>query len=225
MIKSLSSTITSPFQYVYPGQGDFTENPRLGLVSLLTCYGVKKADEFVEALVDYVKGDFFALLTLISLLEGPGLTQLCACIKLALGIPYKKVKQELTDLLPNDLAIDYTETLDKISDVNSLVSVLAYFGYPNIIVNDLLDHRRFLASLAVLEPGVAEELTALLNDDLLFFLLKFIARITKTDLLRSKLATKKLSSYLSRSLALGALGQDIQQDSYFVYVSALQASS
>lgn len=225
MIPSLSSLPTKAFRYVVPGQGDFTANPELALESYLESFGFPQAGEFIKQLLLYKEGSFIALLNLLSLLDAPGITQVCALLKLQLGEPYDSVKSYLQAALPVVSSVDYSETLDKVSTGDYQQVIQEYFGYQAFDEAGLLDADYLLGWVKTAEPSLQQEVSCLEKEDLLGFLVACIDRLCLTNLTLSAQAYFKLSSLLVKVLAPGVLGTSINQELYLNYVAALKTPS
>jgi hypothetical protein len=225
MITSLSSTVSSPFRYVFPGQGDFSENPKLAFASLLTSYGLPQADQFVEHLYGYVKGNYISLLKLLVMLDSPGISQAMSLLQLSLGQDYLQLQKELEYVLPITANVDYQSTFDVVVDQGLNTVLTSYFDYEPILNDKIFDLEYLFEWISKADPRLANEVAYLAANDLLFFLIALISRITKTELVKSKSSVKKLSICLARTLSLAALGDNPNQDIYFPYVSVIAARS
>jgi hypothetical protein len=223
--QSSSSLITKPYKYVLAQQGSFTESPKLALESLLASYGVPQADLFTASFLDYVKGDYISLLKLLVFMESFGVAQFSSWLQLLLQEPYEEVKKRLERALPYSAEVDYPATFDVVVEQGLSDLQVSLFGYPSFLLDNIYDPLYLLTWISEAEPVLADELDLLKKDDLLFFLVAYISRVTKTDLLRSKSSVKQLSSVLSKAVSVGALGDNPDQHLYFPYVSAIAANS
>lgn len=155
MITSLSSSLTAPFYFVFPGQGDFAAHPELALESLLTSYGLPKADEWVTSLGQWVGHSIYGLINLIGLLD-PGLAQ---------------VKNLLLELW--------------LGEREDITDITQYLGYAEFDVSQQLDPIYIVRWASEQQPVLRVELENLLRGDLLSFLTAAVQRITKTPILGS----------------------------------------
>jgi hypothetical protein len=150
---SLSSSPTTPFYFVFPGQGDFAGQPELALESLLTSYGLPQSREWVTSLGQWVNHSIYGLVELIGLLD-PGLNQVkAALLELWLG-----QRQDLTD-------------------------VTQYLGYADFDLTQAFDPTYLVVWASQQQPVIKVELESLLRGDLLSFLSIAVQRITKTPIL------------------------------------------
>jgi hypothetical protein len=192
---SLSSRVTTPFYYVFPGQGDFNGNPQLALESLLTSYGLLKADEWVVALEQWVNHSVYGLVKLVALVD-PGLAQL---------------EEPLRELWSGQR--------------EDLTAVTEYLGYAEFDASQQLDPIYLVRWFSEQQPILKTELLSLLTGDLLSFLTVSVQRITHTTILDLGSATASLAGLLGQAYAPVALGHLPTQQFYFPYVSQIQASS
>lgn len=225
MRQSNSSLISKPYRYVLPQQGSFIEFPELALESLLASYGVPQADQFTQSFLGYIRGNYISLLKLFVSLDSFGVAQFSSWLQLALGEPYEEVKQRLERALPYSSEVNYPATFDVVAEQGLTDLQVPLFGYSAFRTDKIYDSEYLLTWLSDAEPALASELTFLKKGDLLFFLVSYISRVTKTDLLRSRSSVKKLSSVLSKAVSVGALGDNPDQHLYFPYVSSIASNS
>ena len=153
MHTSLSSGLTTPFYFVFPGQGDFAGQPELALESLLVSYGLPRAGEWVAALGQWVDHSVYGLVEVIGLLD-PGLGQ----VKVAL--------------------LEFW-----LGDREDLREVTQYLGYADFDLTQALEPAYLVEWASQQQPLLKAELAALLRGDLLSFLTAAVQRITKTPIL------------------------------------------
>lgn len=195
MDTSLSSRVTTPFYYVFPGQGDFSATPQLALESLLTSYGLIQADEWVVALGQWVNHSVYGLVKLVALADA-GLAQL---------------QEPLRELW--------------LGQRENLTAVTEYLGYAEFDANQQLDPVYLIRWFSEQQPILKVELLSLLKGDLLSFLTVSVQRITHTTILDLGSATASLAGLLGQSYAPVALGHLPTQQFYFPYVSQIQATN
>lgn len=225
MRQSNSFLISKPYRYILPQQGSFTESPELALESLLASYGVPQADRFTTDFLEYVKGNYISLLKLLVSLDSFGIAQFSSWLQLILQESYEEVKKRLEHALPYSARVDYPATFDLIIEQGLADLQVSLFGYPAFKLDKIYDPNYLLTWVSNAEPALAKELEFLKKGDLLFFLVSYISRVTKTDLLRSRSSVKKLSSVLSKAVSVGALGDNPEQHLYFPYVSTIASNS
>ena len=195
MLTSLSSSSTTPFYFVFPGQGDFAARPELALQSLLASYGLPKTEEWVGALDQWVNHSVYGLVNLIALLD-PGLSQVRDCLlELWLG-----EREDLTE-------------------------ITQYLGYADFDLAQQLDPIYIVRWASEQQPIIKAELESLLRGDLLSFLTASVQRVTKTPILGLGSATFSLAGSLGRAYAPVALGHLTTQQFYFTYVSQIKTAS
>ena len=153
MHTSLSSGLTTPFSFVFPGHGDFAGQPELALESLLVSYGLPRAGEWVSALGQWVNHSVYGLVELIGLLD-PGLDQ----VKVALLEFWLGEREDLRE-------------------------VTQYLGYADFDLTQALEPAYLVNWASQQQPLVKAELAALLRGDLLSFLTAAVQRVTKTPIL------------------------------------------
>jgi len=195
MLTSLSSLSTTPFYFVFPGQGDFAAHPELALESLLASYGLPKANEWVASLGQWVNSSVYGLVNLIGLLD-PGLNQ---------------VKDHLLELW-----------FGKRED---LTEITQYLGYADFDLAQQLDPVYIVRWASEQQPVIKAELESLLRGDLLSFLTVSVQRITNTPILDLGSAIFSLAGLLGRAYAPVALGHLTSQQFYFTYVSQIKTTS
>ena len=221
---SLASQVTTPFRLVAPGQGNFNEEPRLGLESFLLGCGMDNSAFLISSLDSWFQGNYFGLLDLLMALRVPGIAQVSAALMLLYKQEAEEVYKKLAAAMGPRARLDQALVILSQLTMDSLSTLTDYLGYKPLLVRDSLDPQYLLQWAMEQEPVLQEELSYLLKYDLLMFVKTLLKRQTKTDI-QTYLASSTLSAWLARCFAPAAFSDKENQDTYFAYVSFIQANS